>query len=401
MNIIEHGVYNEVFGCKFKTPMTIKSPIYTWCEKLDQQAAEQAINMSNIEFVHDHVALMGDAHGGYGVPIGSVLPIKDIILPYAVGNDIGCGMRAVKLDFKSHDLTYELIEKIMKEVSRVVPHGTGIGHKQKQSWTGFDNTPEFPTYIQAAHETSEYQLGSLGAGNHFIEILKDDQGYIWLMIHSGSRNLGANVCTEFYHRAVAFCEEYKCKVPSKHLSYLPLDHKDGQWYYDMMNYAMDFAKENCRRMMSVFITIACGMLKCSISNHTYNVHHNFAQLEQHGDPPSWIMVHRKGATPADEGLISIIPGSMGTPSYIVMGKGNPESFNTVSHGAGRAMSRKEAKKRFKEHETRELLKGIWVNHIALDEDPRCYKDIHEVISAQDDLVEPIVKMDPLGVIIGT
>lgn len=317
-----------------------------------------------------------------------------------------CGMFATKLDFLWQNLKPKKIIKIMEEAMRVIPHGTGVGHRIKQKWDKFDLAPEFPSYIKAALETAEYQLGSLGAGNHFIELLKGDDGYVWLMIHSGSRNLGANICTEFYHRAKRFCDENNIKPPTAHLSYLPLDHDDGIWYYDMMNFALDFAKENRRRMMTVFESIACGMLGCGVEGEI-DIHHNYANFEDHinwlGDIPQNVLVHRKGATPAFEGQFGVIPGSMGTSSYIVQGKSNPASLCTVSHGAGRAMSRSQAKKKFRETDTRSYLteRGIWFNHIALDEDPRCYKDINKVIAAQDDLVDVVVKLDPLGVIIGT
>jgi len=539
--IIETGVYNSILGFDFKEPVEILNPIYSWCEKIDERTLEQLLDMSKIPQVHDHVCVMSDCHMGYGIPIGGVMPVKDIIFPYAVGNDIGCftgntkilladgttktlkkqvdrefyiysiddnnrifpgfarcvktrnnanlvevkisngekirctpdhlfkmkngeykeaqylkpddnlisfylchqkpkigkneivisvkfiekkedvyclqvnnkfhnfalasgvfvhncGMSATKLSYLHEDLNPEIIDKIMSEINRVVPHGTGIGHRTKQEWYGFNEAPEFPNYIKAALETARYQLGSLGAGNHFVELLKGDDDRTWLMIHSGSRNLGANICKEFYIRAKNFCEESKLEVPCAHLSYLPLGSHEGQWYLDMMDFALDFAKENRRRMMNVCESISCGMLGCTVEQQI-DIHHNYASFERHYGEE--VLVHRKGATPAFKDQLGIIPGSMGTSSYIVKGKGNKESFCTVSHGAGRAMSRTEAKKRFKESETKELLKGIWFNRLALDEDPRCYKDINEVIKAQSDLVEPIVRLEPLGVIIGT
>jgi len=398
MNIIEPGIYSNLFGFDFKKPVEILNPIYSWCEKFDELAMEQILNMSKIPHVHDHVCVMADCHGGYGVPIGGVLPVKDIIFPYAVGNDIGCGMSATKLSHKHEELNPEIIDRIMSEINRTVPHGTGIGHRIEQKWDRFNKAPEFPNYIKAALETARYQLGSLGAGNHFIELLKGDDDHAWLMIHSGSRNLGANICKEFYIRAKSFCEENGIEVPSAHLSYLPLDSHEGQWYFEMMNFALDFAKENRRRMMNVCESISCGMLGCTVEQQI-DIHHNYASFEKHYGED--ILVHRKGATPAFKDQLGIIPGSMGDSSYIVKGKGNKESFCTVSHGAGRAMSRTEAKKRFKVLDTKELLKGIWYNRIALDEDPRCYKNIDEIIKAQNDLVEPIVRLDPLACIIGT
>lgn len=402
-HIILPGEYTKIFNHEWKDSIIVKKEVVLWCVP-DKMALEQLLALTRLPYVEFPVCGMGDTHGGYGMPIGGVLAVKDIILPYAVGNDIGCGMFATKLSYNWHDLTPELIDRIMSEIMRVVPHGTGIGHRIEQKWDGFDKAPEFPTYIEAALETARYQLGSLGAGNHFISLLKGDDDCAWLMIHSGSRNLGANVCTEFYHRAKTFCSENECEVPTPHLSYLPLCTTDGKWYFDMMNFALDFAKENRRRMMTVSESIACGMLGCTVEQEI-DIHHNYATFEVHdigdGNDPKEVLVHRKGATPAFKDQLGIIPGSMGTSSYIVKGLGNETSLCTVSHGAGRAMSRKAAKKKFKASETKEILKGIWVNHIALDEDPRCYKDIEKVMEDQDDLVDIVVKLDPLGCIIGT
>lgn len=376
----------------------IKVPIYLWDNQIDIGTLKQLIDLTQLPNIYDHICAMSDFHYGYGMPIGGVLPIKDIIIPYAVGSDIGCSVSACKTSYLFENINSELINKIMKEVENIIPHGVGIGHKNPQEWYRFNEAPEFPTYIKSVLETAKYQLGSLGSGNHFIELLKGDDGYIWLMIHSGSRKLGSQICNEFYHRAKSFCEESKINVPNPQLSYLPIGSDDGFWYLQLMDFACEYAKENHKRMMSVFESIVCGMLKCNIDQEIY-ISHNFASFETYNNQE--VIVHRKGATPAFKNQLGIIPGSMGTNSYIVKGLGNEESFNTVSHGAGRCMGRKEAKKIFKEDETKEILKNIWYNHISLDEDPRCYKDINRVISNQNDLVDPLIKLFPLGVIIGS
>lgn len=397
---IPSGEYIKILNHIFDKEVTIGRTIKSWSEEIDLSTLEQLISLSQLPNLESDILLMADGHAGYGMPIGGVIAVKDIILPYCVSNDIGCGMFATRLNYKYDDLNTELKNKIMKEIMRVVPHGTGIGHRIKQKWIGFDHAPEFPSYIKSALETAEYQLGSLGAGNHFISLLRDNYRYLWIMIHSGSRNLGACICSEFYHRAKNFCSDNNITPPIPHLSYLPLDSYEGIWYYDMMTFALHFAKENRRRMMTICESIVCGMLGCTVEQEI-DIHHNYAQFEVHNGKE--VLVHRKGATPAFENQLGIIPGSMGTSSYIVKGLGNELSLCSVSHGAGRCMSRKAAKKKFKVEETKRILDnlGIWYNHIALDEDPRCYKDIHQVIKSQNDLVDIELVLNPIGCIIGS
>lgn len=385
----------------------ISVPIYSWCKKPDKGTIEQLINLAKLPFLFHHIGIMADGHPGYGMPIGGVAATHGVLMPYCVGNDIGCGMIAVCLDYRWENLTPELIDRIMKETVRVIPHGKGISHRQPQPWDKFDDAPEFPLYIKSVLDESRYQLGTLGSGNHFIEMLKGDDSNVWLMIHSGSRNLGYQICNEFYQQSKRLNEMWKIKLPDPRLSYLPIETKEGKHYFEMMNFALDYAKENRSRMMTTFMSIACGMLKSSpivqyvhndIVFHKIDIHHNYAKFEGHLGKN--VIVHRKGATPAFKDMLGIIPGSMSTPSYIVKGKGCRDSFCTVSHGAGRKYSRKYANGKFKQQENKNL-DGIWMNKYSPEEDQRCYKDIEEVMSSQSDLVDPVVKMEPLAVIIGT
>lgn len=330
------------------------------------------------------------------------LQVKNKFRNFALASGIfvhNCGMTAVGLNYLWENLNPEMIDRIMRETMRVIPHGKGIWHRQPQPWDKFDDAPEFPLHIKSVLDDAKYQLGTLGSGNHFIELLKGDNKKVWLMIHSGSRNLGVQICNEFWHQARRLNEIWKIQLPDPQLAYLPIETKEGKQYFEMMNFALDFAKESRSRMMTTFMSIACGMLGCDAASEPIDIHHNFARFENHYGKN--VIVHRKGATPAFRDQYGIIPGSMATPSYIVRGKGCRESFCTVSHGAGRTGSRKYARGKFKQQEIQKQLEGIWMNIYNPEEDPRCYKNIDDVISAQSDLVDTVVKMEPLGVIIGS
>jgi len=372
-------------------------PIKSWCEDVENSALQQMGNICSFPFIYKWGVLSADAHCGYGFPIGGVAATENIIFPYGVGSDIACGIIAVQTDFKSENIISEQIDRIMSETCRVVPHGKGIGHTLPQTWDGFEDHPEFPTYIQSALNESRYQLGTLGSGNHFIEMLKGEDGYIWLMIHSGSRNLGYQICNEFHHQATHLMNIYHIQLPDPNLAYLPIETKEGKAYYELMNFALKFAFENRRRMMNIFTSITCGMLACSVQQEI-NIHHNYVAFERHFGKD--VVVHRKGATAARKDQLSVIPGSMGTASYIVRGLGNKESFETSSHGAGRVLGRREANKTLNRELVEKSMERIWTNQIPLDEAPAVYKNIDKVIEDQSDLIEPVVKLFPIGVIVG-
>jgi tRNA-splicing ligase RtcB len=241
--------------------------------------------------------------------------------------------------------------------------------------------------------------------NHFIEIQAGDDGYVWLMIHSGSRNIGKKIADFYHKRAVKLCERWKSDIPDKDLSFLPIESRDAKEYFKAMEFALEFAKVNRQIMMDILKRVVHDILNCDFKT-TVNIHHNYAAWENHFGKN--VIIHRKGATRAREGELGIIPGSIGTSSYIVRGLGNQESFNSCSHGAGRRMGRKEASRTLTREECDEAMKGVvfgrWSNdragNLDLGEAPQAYKDIDEVIKAELDLIEPIVRLKPLGVIKG-
>ncbi len=373
-----------------------KIPIKLWLDKIDPLTLEQAKNLANLPYAYKWIALMPDAHPGYGMPIGGILATTDVIVPNAVGVDIGCGMRAVKTDVK--ELSKESLIKILREIRKTIPTGFAH-HKTKQNWIGFSKAPEVEI-IQKELDKAHYQIGTLGGGNHFIEILKDENSYIWLMVHSGSRNFGLKTAEFFYNKALKFCQEKDIKLPTIELSFLPIDSKIGKEYFESMNYCLEFAQANRKLMMQRLKEIVNEETGCGFIEEI-DVHHNYASLENHFGKD--VFVHRKGAINAEKGKIGIIPGSMGTPSYITEGKGNPESFNSSSHGAGRKLGRREATEKLnlkKEQKKMKDIIGKPRQKKELEEAPGAYKDIEKVMEKQKDLITPKVKLKPLAVVIG-
>jgi len=381
-----------------------KVPIKSWCYPIDKNTMEQALDLSKLPFIYHHIALMPDAHQGYGMPIGGVIACENAIIVNAVGVDIGCGMSAVQTDAKANEISINQIEKIIELLYKTIPVGFKH-HKENQSWDGFDAAPDIEI-VQQQLESAKKQLGTLGSGNHFIEIQKDEKDSIWLMLHSGSRNFGYQIAKEYNNRALEYCEKWHSNIPNKDLAFLPIDTKDAQEYITAMNYALDFALENRMQMMNKFIEIVQTILNCNVIGEPINIHHNFASLEHHFGKNVW--VHRKGATQAQKDQIGIIPGSMGTPSYIVKGLGNPDSFQSCSHGAGRKMGRMEASRILTIEECNRDMEGIiykqWSKNrkgdIDLGEAPKAYKNIENVINSELDLITPITKLWPLGVVKG-
>lgn len=376
---------------------TERIPIKMWLDDIEDNALNQAKNLANLGFAYKWIAIMPDSHSGYGMPIGGVMATTNgIIVPNAVGKDIGCGMIAVRTSLK--DIDVETIKQIMGKIREVVP--VGFNHQDtKQEWAGYTKAPDVPI-IQQQLEASTKQLGTLGGGNHFIEIQKGDDGYIWLMIHSGSRNFGLQVANVYHKKAQGLCEKWLSDISDKDLAFLPIDTKEGKEYYDAMNFCLKFAQENRYLMMSRVSAIVYETTE-AVTTGVINIHHNYAAFENHYGQN--VLVHRKGATKATIGLDGIIPGSMGTNSYIVKGKGNEESFQSCSHGAGRKMGRKEATRTLNLADEQKKMEGI-VHGLRtereLDEAPGSYKDIDAVMDNQKDLVEPVVKLKPLGVIKG-
>jgi tRNA-splicing ligase RtcB (3'-phosphate/5'-hydroxy nucleic acid ligase) len=380
---------------------TEKIPILSWANELEGGALTQAKNLANLPFAKKHIALMPDCHQGYGMPIGGVLATENVIIPNAVGVDIGCGMCAVKTSLKEIDT--ETLKKIMGEIRKVIPLGFNK-HKQEQDENLMPEDNywlDTATVVHKEFDNALKSIGTLGGGNHFIEVQKGNDDYIWIMIHSGSRNLGKQVADYYNKLAIQLNEKWHSVVPKEwELAFLPVDSQEGQGYIKEMNYCIDFALANRKLMIDRIKEVMEGLGEVGF-NTIINIAHNYASLENHLGKNLWI--HRKGATLATEDTIGIIPGSQGTSSYIVKGKGNPASFNSCSHGAGRKMGRKQAQKELNYEE--EIKKMGNVIHGMrsvkdLDEAPGSYKDISEVMKNQEDLVNILVELKPLAVIKG-
>lgn len=379
-----------------------KLPIKSWCKDVEEGAMRQVKNLANHPFAFKHICLMPDAHEGFGMPIGGVLATKEVILPNAVGVDIGCGMCAVKTSLKTPDLQdKKLLKALLQEIRSRIPLGFEH-HKKKQPWPEILKEPA-GVVSRREYDSAQHQIGTLGGGNHFIEIQHDTENNIWLMLHSGSRNIGKQVADYYNKLAKELNQKWNSPVPRNwDLAYLMIDSKEGQQYIAEMNYCLEFAKENRFLMLDRIKDIFSKKTSCDF-DRTINIHHNYAVLETHFGQRLWI--HRKGATSAYSGEIGIVPGSQGTPSYIVRGKGEKESYMSCSHGAGRVMSRTKAEKNLNLEEVIKNLdeKGI-IHSIRsrrdLDEAPQCYKDIDVVMEEQKDLVDIVVKLKPLAVIKG-
>lgn len=375
---------------------TEKLPIKLWLDDIEDGALEQAKNLANLPFVYKWIAIMPDSHQGYGMPIGGVMATQGVIVPNAVGVDIGCGMVAVKTDLKGIDT--DTIKLLMGKIRKAVP--VGFSHQEDdQIWEGFDRAPDIDI-IQRQLSAARKQLGTLGGGNHFIEIQYDEYGSIWVMIHSGSRNFGLKTATEYHHKAQFLCEKWYSNIPDKDLAFLPIEMREGREYFEAMKYCLEFAYANRALMMQNVLDIfykETGALKLE----EINIHHNYAAFEHHYGKD--VLVHRKGATKATKGLAGIIPGSMGTASYIVEGLGNQESFMSCSHGAGRRMGRKEATRVLSLEEEQEKM-GLVVHGLRtqkdLDEAPGAYKNIDTVMENQKDLVRIVTHLKPLASIKG-
>ena len=384
---------------------TEKLPIKMWLNYIEDGALAQAKNLANLPFAFKHIAIMPDSHQGYGMPIGGVLATKGVVIPNAVGVDIGCGMCAVKTSLT--ELDTETLKHIMGEIRKVVPVGFNK-HKEKQEESLMPEIGgteiDLRNVIGREYNNALKSLGTLGGGNHFIEIQKGSDGHIWIMIHSGSRNLGKQVADHYNKLAVELNKKWYSSVDTKQeLAFLPLDSEEGKSYIREMNYCVDFAFANRLLMINRIKSIFTNEFKVVTYEPIINIAHNYARMENHFGEN--VMVHRKGATLADKNTIGIIPGSQGTKSYIVKGKGNAESFNSCSHGAGRKMGRGQAQRDLNLEEEVKRLDNMGVVHAIrgvkdLDEASGAYKDIDEVMENQKDLVEILVELTPLGVIKG-
>jgi len=381
--------------------------IKSWCEKVEPGTLEQAANLANHPRVVGHVALMPDCHQGFGMPIGGVIACDNAIIPNAVGVDIGCGMCAVQTSVPAGNLTRRQVRQCIDEVTRRIPLGEGHCHQRPQQWARFDEMPDWMDGHTC--ELAQKNLGTLGGGNHFIEIQAGDDGFIWLMLHSGSRNFGYRIADHHHQRAVELSEREGVGLPSRDLAFLDTESEAGQAYIREMNLALDYALENRTRMMRVLKEAFVVASRGAEFTDEVNIHHNYAAPEEHFGRTVW--VHRKGATSARRGELGIIPGSMGTHSFIVRGCGNVESFTSCAHGAGRRMGRMAASRTLTKEECDHAMKDVVFDGwhpvrtrgrksrgmLDLSEAPQAYKDIDEVIAASAELAVPLVRLKPLGV----
>lgn len=349
---------------------------------------------------------MPDLHGGKGMPIGTVLATKDVVIPNAVGVDIGCGMCAVKTNIKVETIEQEVLrKKIMRGIRKQIPLGMEH-HKeaQEEKYMPANHDVDSMTIVKRQYVSATKQVGTLGGGNHFIELQRDDEGWLWIMIHSGSRNLGKQVCDYYSRVAMILNERYFSSVkPELNLPFLPLKTKEFNEYWSEMQYCIDFGLCNRKLIMKRIEEVISDAIPNVEFEPMINIAHNYAAWETHFDEAC--IVHRKGATSAKMGEIGIIPGSQGTSSYIVEGLGNPLSFMSCSHGAGRVMSRTEAVKSLNLAEEIQKLdeKGI-VHAIRCQEDleeaSSAYKNIEKVIEQEADLVKIKTHLFPVAVIKG-
>jgi len=388
-------------------------PIFNWATDADNATLKQLRDTAGLDIVHHHVAAMADAHLGLGATIGSVFGTIDAVIPSAVGVDIGCGMCAMPTGnewAEVEPVAHDFLTMFTHAVFKAIPLGMD-GYREPQPWKshdsykGFDYESRFDPLTREIRKESPYKLGSLGGGNHFIEIQKDQDNRLWVMIHSGSRHAGKEIADFYIRLARQLNQRMGTGVP-RDLSYLPTTTDEGRAYLDDMTWALNYAYENRIRMMDRVMSIFTQVMEHFGLRLTYehsgmiNIHHNYAALEEHFGRKVWL--HRKGATLATPGLRGIIPGSMGSKSYIVVGKGNPDSFQSCSHGAGRRMSRSEAFRRITKDELKHEMGGVVLRHASdvRDEAPQAYKDIDEVMAAQADLVDIKVTLTPLGVVKG-
>lgn len=382
--------------------------IKSYCNDLEEGAIEQALNCARLPFTFRHIVVLPDGHQGYGIPIGGVVATEGVIIPNGVGKDIGCGMRAVRTNIKIDELSKDNLKKIMGEIRKVIPIGFGKNHPKPQDNKYMPDSNSqilVDGIVEKEYEKACKSVGSLGAGNHFLEIQKGNDGYIWIMVHSGSRNLGSKIADHYDKLAKELNAKWHSSVSEKwQLAFLPVDSSEGKAYIKEMNYALDFAECNrslmMRRIKDVFQSLA---VKRVTFEDDIDVHHNYASLENHFGKNVW--VHRKGATSAKNGQLGIIPGDQGSKSYIVSGKGNKESFMSCSHGAGRAMSRTDAKEKLdleteiKKLDSKGIIHGMRTVE-DLDEASGAYKDISIVMKEQENLVSVDVELEAIGVIKG-
>lgn len=367
---------------------------------IEDSALTQLKNLARLPFIHSNgVAVMPDVHAGKGSTIGTVIATDKAIIPAAVGVDIGCGMNAVRLNLKASELPDDL-GAIRSAIESAVPVGNdmhldkpGLGQRvgDRNLHYGYLDLIEKHPGLAQDNNRALRQLGTLGGGNHFIELCIDENAYVWIMLHSGSRGIGNKIGTHFISKAKESMAKFFISLPDDDLAYFPEDTDDFNDYVTAVHWAQDYALENRRMMMEAVIDALRSAINTSfhVTEEAVSCHHNYVERENHFGRNLWVT--RKGAVRARKGDLGIIPGSMGQKSYIVRGKGNLESYCSCSHGAGRTMSRAEAKRRFSLVDLVAQTEGVECRKDAdvIDEIPGAYKDLDLVMENQKDLVEVV------------
>jgi tRNA-splicing ligase RtcB (3'-phosphate/5'-hydroxy nucleic acid ligase) len=384
-------------------------PVRSWAIDADDATIAQALDLANLEVAREHVALMPDAHVGFGMPIGGVVLTDGAVVPYAVGVDIGCGVAFARTDLVwRRTLAPEALHAVLRRIERDVPTGFSVHRRPQVDVDGMIDLVGLeppPSIARPWLDRAAASLGTLGGGNHFLEVQRDDDDRVCFMLHSGSRNLGKQVCDEFVRRARLACSRARRVLPNHDLAYLRFgEDPDAEAYWAAMTWAMAWAALNRRTMMERAEAAFRAHAPVRSFERVGDVHHNYASEETHGGVRG--IVHRKGAVRATAGETVFVPGSMGTASYVGVGLGNPESFETCQHGAGRALGRHEAMRRkssaevFAEMAALDIVLRSGEPRTAAEEAPFAYKDIDAVMAASSDLVRPVARLRPLGVVKG-
>ncbi|MGH8720446.1 MAG: RtcB family protein [Burkholderiales bacterium] len=373
-------------------------PVKVYTDQVEESARRQLVNLSQLPIVHHHVAAMPDVHHGIGATVGAVIPTLRAIIPAAVGVDIGCGMIAARLSLTANEIDEASLKKVFAQISRDVPVGFEQ-HDEREART--DAAQSFKRGLRAILEKHPgvekrvgkksswvRQMGTLGGGNHFIEVCLDEASRVWVMLHSGSRGIGNAIGTYFIALARQDAERHQLRLPDRDLAYFSEGAQHFEDYVAAVGWAQDYARANRAEMMGLVLEALRRHLPAfEVTTEAVNCHHNYVARETHYGEDVWVT--RKGAIRAREGDLGIIPGSMGTRSYIVRGRGGAESLQSCAHGAGRRMSRTQAEKRYSIADLAEQTTGVVCRKDkgVLDEIPGAYKDIDEVMANQSDLVE--------------
>lgn len=378
----------------------INNRLINFASHIDDNTIEQAKETASMAFIHPHVALMPDAHSGKGSAVGTVIPTEGAVIPAAVGVDIGCGMIAVRTVYSKEDLEGRDLAELRKSVESAIPLSPGNYNKRIDRFPFTAGRIKDLDFLAATRGVDlshspqwQKQLGSLGGGNHFIELCVDTDGYVWLFLHSGSRGVGNKIAQKHIKVAQAVCERMFIPLPNKDLAFLAEGTPEYEDYLRELRWAQTFALYNREEMMDRFRQAFAHWIEhddeYAIEVERINCHHNYTTTETHGGRE--VLLTRKGAIDANEGVMGVIPGSMGTRSYVVRGKGSKAGLCSAPHGAGRKHSRTQARKLFTVDDLAKAMKGIEYRHgeAWVDEIPQAYKDIDQVMEDAKDLVEVV------------